>query len=143
LDACPAAGRRAVGDGTRAQSARKKAAKSAGLAAAQSVLSFTAHSLKKESLMSRKKPQELHHLLDEHQRLKRWPSRRALRLAALAYLASKLRDDQTYTEAAINSLLRHWCAFDDPALLRRELFDWRFVDRTRDGSAYRRLAVSR
>jgi hypothetical protein len=83
-----------------------------------------------------KRKRELHHILDDERRLRYWPSRLDLRLAALRYLASKLRDDQTYNEAAINAMIRHWCVFDDPALMRRELFDRRFVGRTRDGSRY-------
>lgn len=88
-----------------------------------------------------KRKRELHHILDGEFRLKYWPSRLHLRLEALAYLASKLRDDQTYTEAAMNAVIRHWCVFDDPALMRRELFDRRFVGRTPDGSRYWLLPV--
>lgn len=83
-----------------------------------------------------KRKKELHHILDEDRRLKHWPSALTLRLDALRYLASKLRADQTYNEAAMNALIRHWCVFDDPALMRRELFDRKFVGRTRDGSSY-------
>jgi hypothetical protein len=90
--------------------------------------------------MTTKKPErkrdQLHFLLDEHLKLSRWPSRRAQRVAALDYLATKFRDERTYTELEVNGLIRYWCAFDDPALLRRELCDWGFLLRTRDGSKY-------
>lgn len=79
---------------------------------------------------------ELHPLLDETLRLKRWPSRLAQRLLALDYLASKFADDQRYSEAAVNALLRRWHVFEDPALLRRELYDRGYLDRTIDGRAY-------
>lgn len=83
-----------------------------------------------------KRKRELHHILDDQFRIKYWPRKSDLRLKALHYLASKLRADYAYTEAAINSLIRHWCAFDDPALLRRELFEKQLVGRMRDGSQY-------
>lgn len=79
---------------------------------------------------------ELHHILDSDQRITRWPSRKVLREMALAYLASKFLDEQDYTEAAVNAALRRWCAFDDPALLRRELFERGFPGRSRDGRRY-------
>ena len=85
--------------------------------------------------MSRRK-YELHNVLDEHLRLIRWPARRPLRQAALVYLASKFEDGQQYGESAVNALLRRWHVFDDPALLRRELYDGGFVKRTPDGRAY-------
>jgi hypothetical protein len=89
--------------------------------------------------MPNKNRDQLHPVLDEHLKLKRWPSRRGQRVAVLDYLASKFRDDRTYTEAEVNSLIRYWCVFDDPALLRRELCDWGYLLRTRDGSKYWRV----
>jgi hypothetical protein len=82
------------------------------------------------------KRDELQHILDENSRITRWPGRRILRKAALGYLAAKFEDDQYYTESAVNALLRQWHVFDDPALLRRELFDWGYINRTRDGRSY-------
>ncbi len=82
---------------------------------------------------------QLHFLLDEELKVKRWPSRRQQRLAVLDYLSSKFRGDRTYNEAEVNSLIRYWCTFDDPALLRRELCDFGYLFRTRDGSKYWRL----
>jgi hypothetical protein len=85
---------------------------------------------------------ELHHILDEELRLARWPKRRYLRDAALQFLATKFDDERRYSEAAVNALLRRWHAFDDPALLRRELYDWGYIDRTRDGSAYWKIQIA-
>ncbi len=90
----------------------------------------------------RKKKRELWQVLDEDRRLRRWPARNELRLAALGYLASKFDADQKYSEAAVNALLRRWHAFDDPALLRRELYDRGFIGRTRDGRAYWKAAAA-
>lgn len=89
-----------------------------------------------------KRKRELHHILDEERRLTRWPSQNDLRVQALAYLASKFDEDRHYAEPAVNALLRRWAAFDDPALLRRELYERGFVDRTRDGRAYWKLTTA-
>ena len=89
------------------------------------------------------KKDELQAILDEKSCLKRWPARRILREAALGYLAAKFEGGHLYTEVAVKALLRQWHVFDDPALLRRELFDWGYIDRTRDGKSYwRRNAAS-
>ena len=34
-------------------------------------------------------------------------------------------------------MLLDWHTFADPATLRRELYDYRFLDRSRDGKVYR------
>lgn len=85
--------------------------------------------------------QKFHQLLDQDRRLSRWPSRRHLRAEALAYLASKFRDDCEYNEAGVNALLRHWHTFNDPAMLRRALYDLGYIDRTPDGSRYWRVTT--
>ena len=41
-----------------------------------------------------------------------------------------------YTEKEVNDFLKKWHTFSDPATLRRELYDFRFLDRSRDGRAY-------
>lgn len=32
--------------------------------------------------------------------------------------------------------MKAWHTFDDPATLRRELYDYKFLDREKDGSVY-------
>jgi hypothetical protein len=88
----------------------------------------------------RRRSQCLLSLLDGGCRLLRWPRRAGLREAALAYLATKFDFGRTYEEQAVNAILRAWTAFDDPALLRRELFDAGYLARTRDCRQYWRLA---
>ncbi|MBD1848481.1 DUF2087 domain-containing protein [Leptolyngbya sp. FACHB-711] len=82
---------------------------------------------------------ELKHYLDQQGRLEKWPSRRnkgRLQQLALEYLANQFEHDLLYNEQEVNALLRQHHTFDDPALLRRELFDRGLIDRLRDGSAY-------
>jgi hypothetical protein len=55
---------------------------------------------------------------------------------AIAYLAARFEPGRDYRERDVNELLLRWHTFGDWALLRRLLFDWRFLDRERDGSRY-------
>lgn len=74
--------------------------------------------------------------LDAEGRLKQYPARRKPRLLALGYLASKLEADRRYTERELGERLDAWHTFGDRCLLRRELYDFGFLDRERDGSSY-------
>lgn len=56
---------------------------------------------------------------------------------ALFYLSEKLETGRECTEREINELLLNWHTFADPATLRRELYDYRFLDRSMDGRLYR------
>ena len=78
----------------------------------------------------------LENFLDSEGRLKQFPAKRSAKLPALAYLAGKFEKDRKYTEREVNELLGRWHTFGDPATLRRELYDARFIDRESDGSAY-------
>ena len=79
---------------------------------------------------------ELKHFLDAGGKLIKYPSKYKLKVYALYYLASKLEHGKRYTEKEINSVLREWHTFDDWALLRRDLYDKRFLDRESNGSFY-------
>lgn len=76
---------------------------------------------------------------DEHGRLLRWPSRPALQDLCLWVLWSRLESRRTFTEKQISELIKAWHVFGDHALLRRALIGWRLVQRTQDGSEYRRI----
>ena len=72
--------------------------------------------------------------LDRQGRLTVWPNKR--QQDALVYLASYFETDRRYSESEVNALIKTLHTFDDHALLRRELCDRGFLDRTPDGSAY-------
>ncbi len=77
--------------------------------------------------------------LDEEGRVTRWPSGKGkteARSAILAYLAEKFEVGTVYTERAVNDILKRWHTFDDWALLRRELFEQRYLNREKDCSEY-------
>jgi hypothetical protein len=80
--------------------------------------------------------------LDSDGRITQWPQKRSIQDLALAHLADKIAVGREYSEAEINDLLGAWHTFGDPALLRRELFDYRFVARSKDGRRYWRVADS-
>ncbi len=79
---------------------------------------------------------DIKNFLDEAGRLKQYPVKRPMKFLALEYLAGKFEKDKQYTEKEINALLEQWHTFGDPATLRRDLYDYRFLDRKPDGSAY-------
>ena len=79
----------------------------------------------------------LRNFLDAEGKLTAFPAKRKMKLFALLYLAQKILADKEYTEREINDILLDWHTFADPATLRRELYDYGFLDRSRDGKVYR------
>ena len=78
-------------------------------------------------------------LFDAQGRLLRWPTQAALQDLCLWVLWSRLASRTAFTEKQISALLKSWHVFGDHALLRRALIGWRLVQRTQDGSEYRRI----
>ena len=79
----------------------------------------------------------LRNFLDANGKLMAFPAKRKMKLYALLYLSQKIPADTDFTEREINDILLTWHTFADPATLRRELYDYRFLDRSRDGKVYR------
>lgn len=79
----------------------------------------------------------LKNFLDAEEKLKAFPAKRKKKLYALIYLSGKLEAEHEYTEREINEVLSNWHTFADPATLRRELYNYRFLDRSKDGRVYR------
>lgn len=79
----------------------------------------------------------LRNFLDANGKLTAFPAKRKMKLYALLYLVQKIPADTDFTEREINDILLDWHTFADPATLRRELYDYRFLDRSRDGKIYR------
>ena len=78
----------------------------------------------------------LKNFLNEEGQLKAFPAKRKMKVEALFYLAEKFEAGREYTEKEVNALLNQWHTFGDPATLRRELYDYRFLGRNPDGSRY-------
>ena len=79
----------------------------------------------------------LKNFLNVEGKLTAFPAKRKMKIYCLFYLAQKLEAEKEYTEQDINHVLLDWHTFADPATLRRELYDYRFLDRSRDGKVYR------
>ncbi|MDE7212804.1 MAG: DUF2087 domain-containing protein, partial [Lachnospiraceae bacterium] len=79
---------------------------------------------------------ELKNFLDADGRLIQFPAKRKMKLEALAYLAEKFEAGRKYTEKEVNELLLSWHTFHDPATLRRELYNARFLGRDAGGALY-------
>lgn len=78
----------------------------------------------------------LRNFLDGDGKLTAFPAKRKMKIYCLFYLAQKFEAEKDYTEQEINNVLLDWHTFADPATLRRELYDYHFLDRSRDGKVY-------
>lgn len=74
--------------------------------------------------------------LDNKGKIKQIPVPNKKKIAVLTHLAEKFDKDIVYNEKQINSIINDWHTFNDYFLLRRLLVDYKFLDRTRDGSKY-------
>ncbi|MGO4570940.1 DUF2087 domain-containing protein [Microvirga sp. 2TAF3] len=86
-----------------------------------------------------RKIERLARCYDADARLQRWPGKHSERLIALWVLWSRLPAKQQFSEGEVNERLQAMHGFGDHALLRRELCDLGLMERTRDGSVYRRV----
>lgn len=74
--------------------------------------------------------------LDKEGKLLRYPSKRKAKLLSLLYLATKFEPEVLYTEAEVNQIINQWHSFQDPCMLRRDLYNLHILDRKKDGSQY-------
>lgn len=73
---------------------------------------------------------------DNEDRLIQYPTKRPLRILALSKIAEKFELSVKYTEKEVNEIIRNSIVFTDIELIRREMFQHRFIGRLRDGSKY-------
>ncbi len=79
---------------------------------------------------------EVKNFLDENGKLKALPVKRKPLIYALYYLSTRFEPKRIYSEHEINDIINDATAFYDPALVRRELYNKRFIDRKSNGSEY-------
>ena len=79
---------------------------------------------------------ELRGFIDDDGRLSAYPAKYKRQIFSQFYLASKFEYDKRYTEKEVNEVLKGWHTFNDWAMLRRDMFDSRFLGREPDGSCY-------
>lgn len=78
--------------------------------------------------------------VDAEGRVTQWPSRRKDQLAVLSYLAARFPSGENFTEKEVNTRLGQLHTWNDPAFLRRELYEAHLLGRTRNGAKYWRVA---
>ena len=84
--------------------------------------------------------EELKRYLDAAGRVVNWPAKRATRQHVYAYLAAFFEPGQSYREKEVDQILRRYLACHDYMTVRRDLCDFHYLQRERDGSRYwRRL----
>jgi len=66
----------------------------------------------------------------------RWPKKRIEQNTILQYLVQKFAQDRIYSEQEVNSIIKQSIAFEDYALIRRELFERDYMNRTDDCRKY-------
>jgi DNA-binding transcriptional ArsR family regulator len=86
-------------------------------------------------------PAELRRFMDRENLLTAFPTRQRDQLAVLQYLADLFEYDRSYTEKEVNAIIRTRLnpRYDDFVTLRRELYNFQFLGREKDGSRYWRL----
>lgn len=80
--------------------------------------------------------EKLKRYYDSEERLTQYPSKKPMRVLALARIAEKFELGRKYTEKEVNEIIRASIAFGDVELVRREMFQYRLIGRLRDGSEY-------
>lgn len=79
---------------------------------------------------------DLRNFLDDKDRLTSYPAKSRLKIISLIYLASKFELGVRYTEREVNETLKEWHSFDDWAMLRRDMYDRRFMGREKNCMFY-------
>jgi len=80
--------------------------------------------------------EQLKNFMNEDGKLKQFPGKRKYRKIVYFFLVSKFEHDVIYTEKEVNEILNQHHTFNDSCMLRRELYNMRFLDRKKDGSEY-------
>lgn len=86
--------------------------------------------------MEEEKLTQLNRYLNSEGILTQYPSKKPLRMLALAYIAEKFVPGRKYSEREVNEIIKTAHSFSDHELIRRELFMYGFMNRMRDGSGY-------
>lgn len=74
--------------------------------------------------------------IDDAGKIAQIPVPNRTKIPVLAYLVSKFEEDRFYNEKEVNEIINAWHSFGDYFVLRRSLIDYKFLDRTPDGSRY-------
>ena len=79
---------------------------------------------------------KLDNYYDSEGRLIQYPSKKPMRIIVLIKITEQIDANRKYTEKEINEIIRLQIAFYDIELIRREMYQYRFLGRLKDGSEY-------
>lgn len=97
---------------------------------------FAQDERQEQTLMASYAP-ELRRFVGKDGRLAMWPpAKQGDKLLILEYLASFFEPGRVYSETEVHAVLLAHSIFKDTAALRRALYEYRFMNRERDGSRY-------
>lgn len=74
--------------------------------------------------------------LDADGKLRQYPSKMKAKVPAMFLICGKFESGKKYTEPDVNALICSACSFRDPATIRRDLVDNKFIERTSDCKSY-------
>ena len=75
-------------------------------------------------------------LINEFDRIIRWPKKYNDKKRILEWLSNKFKQRKNYSENDVNKIIEKYHAFNDVALLRRELISRKLLCRKNDGTQY-------
>ncbi|SVD14444.1 uncharacterized protein METZ01_LOCUS367298 [marine metagenome] len=75
-------------------------------------------------------------LINEFDKIVRWPKKPSDKEMVIAYLATKFDYENKYSEKEVNEIIDKYHVFEDIAILRRELVSRKMLSRQDDGSEY-------
>ena len=79
---------------------------------------------------------KVNNFLDKNGLLKLYPTKRNKQVQILKYLITFFEPKKIYTESEVNKCLNNLSVLNDSCLLRRELIDIGYLERSKDGKAY-------
>lgn len=74
--------------------------------------------------------------LDGEGKLRQYPSKMKAKIPAMFYVTERFEAGKTYTEPEVNAVINGICVFKDPATIRRDLIDNKFMCRSDDCKSY-------
>ena len=80
--------------------------------------------------------EKIRNFLDENNWVVSISAKRKMKIFVLMYIASKFESNKKYSKKEINLIIISWTTFNEPATIRRELYNNRFINSEDDCSVY-------
>ena len=81
-------------------------------------------------------PQDIQGFFNDEGKVKLWPAKPGKKQKVAEFYASKFEFEVDYKEFEVNEIIKANSTYDDYALIRRELFGRKLLNRTPDGRKY-------